>query len=223
MGRANGGEVAILGGGAGSLTAAFELTATPELRERYDVTVYQLGWRLGGKGASGRREIAGGPAHRGARPPRLVRLLRERVRRHPSRLRGARPARRRPAAHLARRLPPDQRGRPLRRHRGRPLDPAALPLPRQRRRPRDRERAAGAAPADARRDPHAAARRAARARLAGPQGAGQVLGRLPDRPGEAARRRRRRVRSRGPLRGLPALRAVPCCTSTGTQHATASR
>jgi uncharacterized protein with NAD-binding domain and iron-sulfur cluster len=52
-------RVAILGGGAGGLTAAFELTATPELRERYDVTVYQLGWRLGGKGASGRREIAG--------------------------------------------------------------------------------------------------------------------------------------------------------------------
>src|SRR5580700_8141232 len=36
------------------MTAAFELTATPELRERYDVTVYQMGWRLGGKGASGR-------------------------------------------------------------------------------------------------------------------------------------------------------------------------
>jgi uncharacterized protein with NAD-binding domain and iron-sulfur cluster len=54
-------RVAILGGGAGGLTAAFELTATPELRERYDVTVYQLGWRLGGKGASGRREI--GSAH----------------------------------------------------------------------------------------------------------------------------------------------------------------
>jgi uncharacterized protein with NAD-binding domain and iron-sulfur cluster len=53
-------KVAILGGGAGSLTAAFELTATPELRERYDVTVYQLGWRLGGKGASGRRDVAGG-------------------------------------------------------------------------------------------------------------------------------------------------------------------
>ena len=47
-------KVAILGGGVGGMTAAFELTATPELRERYDVTVYQLGWRLGGKGASGR-------------------------------------------------------------------------------------------------------------------------------------------------------------------------
>ena len=59
MGMSERRRVAILGGGAGSLAAAFELTATPELRERYDVTVYQLGWRLGGKGASGRREIAG--------------------------------------------------------------------------------------------------------------------------------------------------------------------
>jgi len=47
-------RVAVLGGGLGSLSTAFELTSTPELRARYDVTVYQLGWRLGGKGASGR-------------------------------------------------------------------------------------------------------------------------------------------------------------------------
>src|SRR4051794_15796688 len=52
-------RVAILGGGAGGLTAAFELTATPELRARYEVTVHQLGWRLGGKGASGRRDVGG--------------------------------------------------------------------------------------------------------------------------------------------------------------------
>jgi uncharacterized protein with NAD-binding domain and iron-sulfur cluster len=47
-------EIAVLGGGVGGLSAAFELTATPELRARHSVTVYQLGWRLGGKGASGR-------------------------------------------------------------------------------------------------------------------------------------------------------------------------
>jgi uncharacterized protein with NAD-binding domain and iron-sulfur cluster len=62
MAGANGRQkVAILGGGAGSLVAAFELTATPELRERYDVTVHQLGWRLGGKGASGRRAVGPDP------------------------------------------------------------------------------------------------------------------------------------------------------------------
>ena len=71
-------KVAVLGGGVGGMTAAFELTATPELRERFDVTVYQLGWRIGGKGASGRNAAVARP-HRGARPARLVRLLRQRV------------------------------------------------------------------------------------------------------------------------------------------------
>ncbi len=47
-------RVAVLGGGPGAIAAAFELTATPELREAYEVTVHTLGWRLGGKGASGR-------------------------------------------------------------------------------------------------------------------------------------------------------------------------
>jgi uncharacterized protein with NAD-binding domain and iron-sulfur cluster len=52
-------RVAVLGGGPAALTAAFELTATPELRKRYEVTVHQLGWRLGGKGASGRNAERG--------------------------------------------------------------------------------------------------------------------------------------------------------------------
>lgn len=46
--------VVILGGGCGGVTAAFELTATQELRDRFEVELYTLGWRLGGKGASGR-------------------------------------------------------------------------------------------------------------------------------------------------------------------------
>ena len=46
-------RVAILGGGMASLTAAYELTR-PELGGAFEVTVYQQGWRLGGKGASGR-------------------------------------------------------------------------------------------------------------------------------------------------------------------------
>lgn len=48
-------RVAIVGGGCAGITAAFELTR-PEHRGRYAVTVYQQGWRLGGKGASGRGE-----------------------------------------------------------------------------------------------------------------------------------------------------------------------
>ena len=51
-------KVAVIGGGCAALTAAFELTH-PRHAGRYRVTVYQLGWRLGGKGASGR-----GPADR---------------------------------------------------------------------------------------------------------------------------------------------------------------
>jgi len=47
-------RIAILGGGMGALTAAFEITNDPSWRDQYDITVYQLGWRLGGKGASGR-------------------------------------------------------------------------------------------------------------------------------------------------------------------------
>lgn len=46
-------RVAVVGGGCAALTAAFELTR-PEHQGRYEVTVYQMGWRLGGKGASGR-------------------------------------------------------------------------------------------------------------------------------------------------------------------------
>ena len=41
------------------IATAFELTATEALRERYEVTVYQPGWRLGGKGASGRNQALG--------------------------------------------------------------------------------------------------------------------------------------------------------------------
>ena len=51
-------RVAIVGGGCASTAAAYELTR-PELQGKYEVTIYQLGWRLGGKGASGR-----GPADR---------------------------------------------------------------------------------------------------------------------------------------------------------------
>jgi uncharacterized protein with NAD-binding domain and iron-sulfur cluster len=51
-------RVAILGGGMSAIVAAYELTR-PELDGRYDVTVYQLGWRLGGKCASGRNARRG--------------------------------------------------------------------------------------------------------------------------------------------------------------------
>jgi uncharacterized protein with NAD-binding domain and iron-sulfur cluster len=48
-------RVTIIGGGLSSLAAAMALT-DPEQEGRYAVTVYQIGWRLGGQGASGRNQ-----------------------------------------------------------------------------------------------------------------------------------------------------------------------
>jgi uncharacterized protein with NAD-binding domain and iron-sulfur cluster len=47
-------QIAIVGGGMAALATAFELTQRKDLQERFDITVYQMGWRLGGKGATGR-------------------------------------------------------------------------------------------------------------------------------------------------------------------------
>ncbi len=47
-------KIAVLGGGMGSLTSVYQLTRDPDWKNKYDITVYQMGWRLGGKGASGR-------------------------------------------------------------------------------------------------------------------------------------------------------------------------
>lgn len=46
-------KIAILGGGMGGCTAAYWLTH-PDQNGQYEVTLFQQGWRLGGKGASGR-------------------------------------------------------------------------------------------------------------------------------------------------------------------------
>ena len=51
-------KVAVIGGGCAAISAAFELSR-PEQNGKYQLTIYQLGWRLGGKGASCR-----GPANR---------------------------------------------------------------------------------------------------------------------------------------------------------------
>ncbi len=47
-------KVVILGAGPAGLAAAYGLSANQRLRDRYDVTIYQAGWRAGGKCASGR-------------------------------------------------------------------------------------------------------------------------------------------------------------------------
>ena len=48
-------KLVILGGGVGSMTAAWHLTSQSNWKDIYEsITVYQKGWRLGGKCASGR-------------------------------------------------------------------------------------------------------------------------------------------------------------------------
>src|SRR5262245_37450553 len=49
-------KIAVLGGGVGSLSAVFGITSRPDWKDRYEIDVYQLGWRLGGKCATGRNQ-----------------------------------------------------------------------------------------------------------------------------------------------------------------------
>ena len=52
-------KVAILGGGIAALSAAFELTELDPAGDQFDITIYTIGWRLGGKGAVGRNQDMG--------------------------------------------------------------------------------------------------------------------------------------------------------------------
>lgn len=47
-------KIAILGGGVASLAAAWELTSYGGWESDYEITLYQLGWRCGGKAGGGR-------------------------------------------------------------------------------------------------------------------------------------------------------------------------
>ena len=47
-------KIAILGGGVAAITAAACLTEQAGWQNRYEIDIYQIGWRIGGKGASGR-------------------------------------------------------------------------------------------------------------------------------------------------------------------------
>ncbi len=46
-------KIAVIGGGLSAMTAVFNITQEPNWKEKYDITIYQMGWRIGGKGASG--------------------------------------------------------------------------------------------------------------------------------------------------------------------------
>ncbi|MEL6574738.1 MAG: NAD(P)-binding protein [Pseudomonadota bacterium] len=47
-------KIAIVGGGVGGMSTAIALTNQPGWQDKYEITLYQMGFRLGGKGASGR-------------------------------------------------------------------------------------------------------------------------------------------------------------------------
>lgn len=53
-------RIVILGGGVGALGTAWHLTQQADWQQHYEVVVYQMGWRLGGKGASSRNAKFGG-------------------------------------------------------------------------------------------------------------------------------------------------------------------
>lgn len=53
-------KIAVLGGGLAAITSVFHLLQDPDWKNKYDITVYQMGWRIGGKGASGVNIKTGG-------------------------------------------------------------------------------------------------------------------------------------------------------------------
>lgn len=60
-------RVAVLGGGMASLVTLLKLTDQPGWEQQFEFDLYQMGWRLGGKGASGRLQHDlpdGGSSHR---------------------------------------------------------------------------------------------------------------------------------------------------------------
>ena len=59
MGEKRPRKIAVLGSGVGAMTSVFALTSRPNWHDEYEITVYQMGWRLGGKGAAGRNAAYG--------------------------------------------------------------------------------------------------------------------------------------------------------------------
>lgn len=52
-------RIVVIGGGPAGLAAVHGLTSAPDWRERFEITVYSQGWRLGGKCATGRDPARG--------------------------------------------------------------------------------------------------------------------------------------------------------------------
>ena len=52
-------KLIVLGGGCSAMAAVFGITDRAGWQDKFDITVYQPGWRLGGKGAAGRNAKMG--------------------------------------------------------------------------------------------------------------------------------------------------------------------
>ena len=52
-------KIAVIGGGMSALSTIYNITQRENRRDKYDITIYQMGWRIGGKGASGRNMEVG--------------------------------------------------------------------------------------------------------------------------------------------------------------------
>lgn len=50
-------KIAVLGGGMSAMSTIYELLKADNFGDKYEITVYQMGWRIGGKGASGRQHL----------------------------------------------------------------------------------------------------------------------------------------------------------------------
>jgi uncharacterized protein with NAD-binding domain and iron-sulfur cluster len=46
-------RIVVIGGGLSAMTAVYNLSLLPNFENDYEITIYQMGWRIGGKGASG--------------------------------------------------------------------------------------------------------------------------------------------------------------------------
>lgn len=46
-------KIVVIGGGLGAMTAIYNIMKQPNAKDKYEITLYQDGWRVGGKGASG--------------------------------------------------------------------------------------------------------------------------------------------------------------------------
>ncbi|MEZ4948751.1 MAG: hypothetical protein R2784_05095 [Saprospiraceae bacterium] len=66
-------RIAVIGGGLGSMTTIYSMLNLPGAKDKYEFTVYQLGWRVGKRSKWGK--FGEGMSSGRTRNPFLVRIL----------------------------------------------------------------------------------------------------------------------------------------------------